>query len=458
MLAARFIQFSWVLVIAIAWTGCSGSKAYVKRGLKMEELGMMDQAARFYQTAVSKNSYNPDALAGLQRAGQWVLNDYLRQFDEFRMAHNRARAVVVFEEAEAYASKIEKLGVRLVFLESARTAFEQVKNAHLDELYADGVEALETEDFGTALEQFSEILRLQEDYEDTAALARIAYCEPLYREGVQALDMQHWRTAFTNFERLMERDELYKDAAELRALALENGRFAMALVAFENGSNRMGMETKLRSFVQQAIAKSSDPFLMLVDRENQALILQEHQLALSGVLDGSTSVQVGSMMGAKAILKGTVVSCDVNTSRLQKFDQAGFESYRVERVNEDGKKVYDTKYRSVRYQEYTRSRSVNLTIQIQLISLETGKTEMSEILTRSLRDEVDYVRYSGNAKYLYPATSSGTVSRSGRSALMRKMQNRTELNSESKMVDDLIIDCASSVNRLVENEIKRLVP
>ena len=121
----------------------------------------------------------------------------------------------------------------------------------------------------------------------------------------------------------------------------------MALVAFENGSNRMGMETKLRSFVQQAIAKSSDPFLMLVDRENQALILQEHQLALSGVLDGSTSVQVGSMMGAKAILKGTVVSCDVNTSRLQKFDQAGFESYRVERVNEDGKKVYDTKYRSV---------------------------------------------------------------------------------------------------------------
>ena len=91
----------------------------------MEELGMMDQAARFYQTAVSKNSYNPDALAGLQRAGQWVLNDYLRQFDEFRMAHNRARAVVVFEEAEAYASKIEKLGVRLVFLESARTAFDR---------------------------------------------------------------------------------------------------------------------------------------------------------------------------------------------------------------------------------------------------------------------------------------------------------------------------------------------
>ena len=50
---------------------------------------MMDQAARFYQTAVIKNSYNPDALAGLQRAGQWVLNDYLRQFDEFILCNVR---------------------------------------------------------------------------------------------------------------------------------------------------------------------------------------------------------------------------------------------------------------------------------------------------------------------------------------------------------------------------------
>ena len=102
------------------------------------------------------------------------------------------------------------------------------------------------------------------------------------------------------------------------------------------------METKLRSFVQQSVAESNDPFLLLVDRENQDLILQEQQLALSGVLDGNTSVEVGGMLGARAILKGTVVSCDVRTSSLQKFDRQGFESYRVEKVNEEGKKVYDT--------------------------------------------------------------------------------------------------------------------
>ena len=83
-------------------SSCSGSKAFVKRGIKMEEVGMMSQAANFYFTAVSKDPYNTDGLAGLQRAGQWVLNDHLARFDEARLAGNRAVAVAAFEKAKNY--------------------------------------------------------------------------------------------------------------------------------------------------------------------------------------------------------------------------------------------------------------------------------------------------------------------------------------------------------------------
>ena len=456
----RAPQFlSWILFSAITLgIGCSGSKAYTKRGLKMEEVGMMPQAANFFYTAVQKKPTNTDALAGLQRAGQWVLNDHLRQFDEARMANDRARAVAAFEAAEAYDARVARLGIRLLFIESARQAYAQVKDAHMDELYQAGLQALETEDFENALTQFEEVVRLQADYEDAAHLADVAYCEPRYREATGAIEREHWRTALNALNGTIGRDPQFKDASELKSMVLEKGRFAIALVDFDNGSNRSGMETKLRSFVQQSVAESTDPFLLLVDRENQALILQEQQLALSGVLDGNSSVEVGSMLGAKAILKGTIVSCDVRTSSLQKFDRQGFESYKVEKVNEEGKKVYDTRYRSVTYQEYQRTRAVDLTIQIQLISLETGKTEMSEILTRSSRDQVEYVRYSGNARNLYPANSSGEVSRAGRSGLAQKMKARTELKSESSMVDALVVDCSNGIRGLVETELKRLVP
>ena len=456
MPSTRF-TFMLIALAIMAWgTGCSGSKAYTKRGLKMEEVGMMTQAAGFYYTAVQKKATNTEALAGLQRAGQWVLNDHLRQFDEARMANDRARAVAAFEAAEAYNARVTKLGIRLLFMESARQAYEQVKDAHMDELYQAGLTALETEDFADALTQFTEIVRLQADYEDAKHLADVAYCEPHYREASAAIERLHWRTALNELNAVTARDMGYKDAATLKTEVLDKGRFAVALVQFENGSNRAGMDTKLRSFVQQSIAESSDPFLVLVDRENQELILQEQQLALSGVVDGNTSVEVGSMVGAKAILKGTVVSCDVRTSSLQKFDRQGFESYKVEKVNEEGKKVYETRYKKVIYQEYKRTRAVDLTIQIQLISLESGKTEMSEMLTRSSRDEIEYIRYSGNARKLYPANSSGN--RGGRTGLSRKLNGRTELQSESSMVDALVLDCSKGVRNLVDTELKRLVP
>ena len=449
----------WIALSALVLaSGCSGSKAYTKRGLKMEEVGMMPQAASFYYTAVQKKPTNTDALAGLQRAGQWVLNDHLRQFDEARMSNDRARAVAAFEAAEAYNARVAKLGIRLLFMESARQAYELVKDAHMDELYQAGLTALETEDFEEAVTQFEEVVRLDPEYEDAAHLADVAFCEPRYREGTSAMDRSHWRTALNALEAVIKRDAEFKDASELKTTVLEKGRFAIALVDFENGSNRAGMETKLRSFVQQSVAESNDPFLLLVDRENQDLILQEQQLALSGVLDGNTTVEVGGILGARAILKGTVVSCDVRTSSLQKFDRQGFESYRVEKVNEEGKKVYDTRYRNVSYQEYRRTRAVDVTIQVQLISLETGKTELSEILTRSSRDQVEYVRYSGNARNLYPSNASGNVSRAGRSALAKKMKARTELNSESSMVDALVVDCSNGIRSLVETELKRLVP
>ncbi|MFZ8835684.1 MAG: CsgG/HfaB family protein [Flavobacteriales bacterium] len=455
------IRITWFIGLTLSIVlgyGCSGSKAYVKRGIKMEEVGMMEQAAGFFYTAVMKNRANPDALAGMQRAGQWVLNDHLRTFDEARLAKNRGRAVTAYETAEAYHAKIEQLGIRLIFPETSRIAFNQVKNAHLDDLYTLGMQALEKEDFAGAQTNFDEIIRLQPDYLDAAQLANVAFCEPLYREATLGLEAERWRTALNALERIEQRDAGYKDVLELKNTALEKGRYPIALVAFENGSNRSGMETKLRSFVQQAISDSQDPFLILVDRENQALILKEQKLALSGVLDGNSAVEVGSMLGAKAILKGTVISCDVRTSSLQKRDITGFESYLVPKVNEDGKKVNETKYRTVVYQEYSRSRAVDVTVQIQLISLETGKTEVTELLTRSSRDDIEYVRYSGNAKNLFPASSNGNVNRSGRNALIQKMNGRTELNSETSMVDALVEDCAHAIQGVVETELKRLVP
>jgi tetratricopeptide (TPR) repeat protein len=452
---------TWTIVLTtsvlIAMSSCSGSKAFVKRGMKMEEVGMMQQAANFYYTAVTKDGYNADALAGLQRAGQWVLNDHLARFDEARLAGNRGTAVSAFERAKAYQNKVERLGIGLLILSETEAAYNRVKNDHLEEVYEEAVAHLENEAFSESLRDFDEVLRLDPKYKDAQSLADIAYCEPLYRNGLKALEREHWRSAYNDFNACVGRDTNFKDAKVLREECLEKGQFAIALVNFENGSNRQGMETKLKSYVQQALGESQDPFLHLVDRENQELILQEQQLALSGVIDANSSVEVGGLMGAKAILKGTVVSCDVNTSSRQRTDMQGFESYKVAKVNEDGKKVYETKYRPVIYQKYQQTRTVKVTVQLSLISLETGKTEMTEIIKREQNDLTEYARYGGDNNNIYPARSNGSLWRLGRRDLLEQLQANSNLRSEASMVDAAISEIANASRSRVEAEAKRMV-
>lgn len=452
---------TWAFVLAtsvlMAMSSCSGSKAFVKRGMKMEEVGMMPQAANFYYTAVTKDAYNTDALAGLQRAGQWVLNDHLARFDEARLAGNRGTAVSAFERAKAYQNKVERLGIGLLILSETEAAYNRVKNDHLEEVYEEGVAHLENEAFSESLRDFDEVLRLDPNYKDAKSLADIAYCEPLYRNGLKALEREHWRSAYDDFNACVGRDTDFKDAKVLREECLEKGQFAIALVNFENGSNRQGMETKLKSYVQQALGESQDPFLHLVDRENQELILQEQQLALSGVIDANSSVEVGGLMGAKAILKGTVISCDVNTSSRQRTDMQGFESYKVAKVNEDGKKVYETKYRPVIYQKYQQTRTVKVTVQLSLVSLETGKTEMTEIIKREQNDLTEYARYGGDNNNIFPARSNGSLWRLGRRDLLEQLRADNNLRSEASMVDAAISEIANASRSRVEAEAKRIV-
>jgi tetratricopeptide (TPR) repeat protein len=457
LLQSAFLALTAIATLA-AFSGCSGAKAFVKRGMKMEEAGMMLQAANFYYTAVNRDKYNTDGLAGLQRSGQWVLNDHLARFDEARMAGNRAAAVSAYEKAKAYQSKVERVGINLLILSETEAAFNRVKNDHLEEVYEEALAHLEAEEFDDALRDFDEVLRLESGYKDAEALANISFCEPLYRNGMRDMESEHWRSAHAKFQACTDRDGTFKDAKLLRDECLEKGQFGIALVNFENGSSKPGLHTKLKSYVLQALGESTDPFLHLVDRENQDLILQEQQLSLSGVINAGSAIEVGGMIGAKAILKGTVVSCDVSTSSPQKTDMIGYEGYRVEKVNEDGKKVYETKYRQVRYQKIQQSRSANISVQLVLISLETGKTEMTEIIRRNKQSKIEYATYGGNHKNIYPARSNGNLWKMGRRELMSSLQATRNLDSEESMIDRAVSEIADQARTRVEDEAKRLVP
>ena len=452
-------QFAWILpLVALVIAGCNGPKALVKKGLELENAGQIEQAANLYYAAVMKDRSHVEALASLQRAGQGVLNMRLDDFQSAVALNDRAEAVRTYESAEAYFDKIAGVNVRLEFPERHKMAFNQVKSAHMNDLYEAGMEDLATERFSDALTKFEEIVRLDPSFRDAQLQSDIAYCEPRYRSGKVHLSNEKFRSAHHQFSEIIARKADFKDTAALKAESLAQGLFTIAVIGFQNGSDRPNLENKFRTYVMQEVSNSTDPFLKVVDRENQQMILQEQQLALSGMLDENTAIEVGGLLGAKALLKGTVVNYEASTTELRRYTRQGFESYRVEKVNSEGKKYYETQYRAVSYMEFEQSPAVQVTFNLALISLATGETLASEMITRKQSDDIRFAKYTGNQNNLYPANMSGAVNKSGQREIQALLGARQELTAESTLLNQAVQDAAVGIREALERNLLEIVP
>lgn len=440
--------------VSFSMTSCNGAKSYVKKAKKMEEAGMIDQAANHFFTALRKKPDNLDALTGMKRTGQIVLSKHLADFDEAVLKNERESAIASFQKAEQYEKKIASVGVTLNFPQAKRDQFVAVKNAHVEEIYVEANDHLQGLRYDDALKLFERIEELVPGFKDAKALGDYSYCKPKYDLGNSAFDEGHFRTAYESFNNVVNRDANFEDASSRRQEALDAGRYTVALMKFENGSSRRNVHTKLSSYVEQNLMNSTDPFLTVVDRESLELILQEQQLELSGLTTGS-ELEIGSLLGAKAILKGTVVDCNYNQTSMHHQNKSGYERYRVEAVNSEGKKYYETKYRQVWYAEYSQSSSVTVTFNLKLISMETGSVLKSQTVSATNSDNIRFINYSGNKQMLYPSRANGGVdsSSSGHNSLVQLAGARRDLKDDDLMIND----CAKAVAGKVQTEVEGIL-
>ena len=444
--------FALGLSLSMSITSCNGAKAYVKKAYKLEEAGMHEQAAVHYMTALGKKPDNVDAHIGLKRTGQIVLSRHLADFDEAVMRNDRESAIRSFKKADSYNNTVANYGVTLAFPAEKRTQYEGVKNAHVQEIYVEGSKHLENLEYAEALVIFEEIEGLVPGFKDAKQLGDYCYCKPRFDNAKEFMKTEMYRSAHRLYTEILARDGDFENSADLLQESLEKGKYTIALMKFENGSNRNNVETKLSAYAEQKLMNSSDPFLTIVDRESLEMILQEQHLELSGLTSGS-ELEIGEILGAKAILKGTVMDCSYNKSSPQQQRKNGFEKYKVEKINSEGKKYYETKYKPVYYWEYSQSADVRMTFNIKMISMTTGQIITSETVSTNLSDQVRYANYGGNNNDLVPANFSGNAdtSTSGRNNLRQLLGARRDLKNKNTMIDNATQNLAGKILSEVES-------
>jgi tetratricopeptide (TPR) repeat protein len=438
---------------------CHNSKHYYKLGSKQESGGLVNEAAESYYIALQRKRSNVDAQIGMKRTGQLVLNNLLNDFSKQKNFGEHKTAVYAYQQARNYRDRIQSVGVSLLLADFYEKDYKECKDIYLKKLYDEGNLLLQDKKYAEAEERFTEINQLDPNYKDAVNLGDIAYLEPLYLQGKAAFELQNFRQAYEHFEKVIEKRASYKDAAVLKRECLEKGRFTIAMLDFKNATSVPGMESKIAAYTLDALIASKDPFIHVVDRENLQNIINEQHLQMTGIIDENTAVAVGELLGAHALLTGTILNYSEKKGTLRSKQREGYTSYQERVLNKtDGKYYMQTLYKPFIYTEYYNANSCSVSFQYKLTTIKTGEIIATHIIEKSLDDEVIYGRFDGDVNSLWPAGQGGpNMNQSDRRALHAMMNARQELKSSGELSNTLFNQVSSEITQAVDNAVKDIV-
>ncbi|MEO7080761.1 MAG: CsgG/HfaB family protein [Flavobacteriales bacterium] len=458
---ASHIAIGFTLLLFAA--ACSGSKSYSKKAAKLDGGGMYAEAADMFWQSAMRNQKNIDAKIGLKKTGQMVLNDKLSTFFKaFSMGDNKEAAVNAYLDAKEYQARVQRVGVSVEIPDSYSDDFNQVKGEYLVQLYTQGHDLLEKKDYAAAEAAFAKIGKLEPGYKDAGSLQDIAYLEPLYLSGKNYLTGGQYRKAYTDLSRVIERSSMYKDASALRQECVEKGQYAIAVLPFNVAGNQMqsAQAASLQAYVTAALTDINDPFIRVVDRDNIQKILDEQRLGMSGVVDESSAVSAGKLMGAQAVIMGTVISYQEVAGVPRKSTKEGYESYQVKELNsETNQYVYVTRYKPVNYTEFYKENKAVISFSFKLVSLETGQVLLSKVVEREADDHAWYANYTGDAKALYPKQNGAVDTRSNaRRDLTSLLSAPREVKTTAALGNELLRSTSAVTAGTIQQELASKLP
>ncbi len=446
------------LTVAAIAVSCTGSKSLAKKGEKLDENGLYAEAADMYLQSLMRNTRNVDAKIGLKKTGQLLLNDKLSAFFKaFSMGDSKEAAVNAYLSAKNYADRVGQYGVVLDIPSNYATDFNEVKGKYLMEQYEKGQELMAAKDYKAAEAVFAKITALEPSFKDSGKLQDVAYLEPLYTSGKEALEAGHYRKAWTDLSKVTSKDAAYKDANALKNSAVEKGRYAIAVLPF--AGTKKDQSARVQALATTALTDINDPFIKVVDRENIERILAEQRLSLSGVVDEATAVSAGKLMGAQAVLMGTLVDYREEVGAVKRGTRDGFKSYQqtVPDPDRPGKTKVITSYSPARYTEHQQENKVFCSFSYKLVSLETGEVLMSKVVDRTLSDQVQYAMFDGQANTLYPAMN-GKVNTSGYRGLQSLLQAPREVKSTAMLGGEALKLVTQGMSSEIMNELASKLP
>lgn len=253
------------------------------------------------------------------------------------------------------------------------------------------------------------------NYESALELA----AESHYAAGLtlsQDPDVQKQKNAAKQFKKALSFVSGYKDADSRYQATREAGIKRIAVFPFEDLSGKNKRYGAVEQLVADQMVTSimKDPsateFLELISRDQLDRVIAEQKLALSGLLDEETVVEVGELLGVHEILSGKITQ--IIYSPVRTVDREYTETKRVvidteKYKDKDGKtktrKIYGDVKAKVR--RYTRTTAAVIKGSYKIVDVRTSKVIKSESFEGKADFSTEWAEVRGDTRALKSSTA-----------------------------------------------------
>ena len=448
-------KYVYLCLLSILIAACNSPKSLYKKGIKLQEQNLHEQACLYFTQSLDKKPEFIEANLALKTSGQRVVNHYLDEFFKSKNFQKVKEAVYLYRSAILFQKKVEKYKIHIEIPSHYTRDYNVLLDKYLDDIYSKALNLLSEEKFNDAELLFKEVSLLKPSYRDVDDLQNVATFEPKYRSAVSFLEIEKFRAAYHEFNKI---PNSYKDTKALQKIALDAGLLTIGLMSFENATSQKGGEASVSAHISDKMIKLNNPFVKLVDRTHTQTLINEQILGLSGQTTDNTAVSAGELIGVKAILTGKLISFSKTKKPIKKEVKKAWIERKVKKYNPDTEKNYfESEYDKINYNEFYGSNEVNISFQYQLISTESGEILLTDIIKLNNKDEVYFASANYNYRNIVPGywkwpnrkDSSDKINKSllEKNALKKLFRNNQNLKPVAQLADEIYNDIAQRITQ-----------
>ncbi len=408
--------------------GCSHKKAY-KKALEYEKAGRYVESAEKDLEALDKKSDFTEAKEHLNSVAPMAYQELLGKAENFERNSQWVEAINSWQHLEILLNRFQRQNIHLTTVDT-RSRLNQAKQKGTIYHYSQGQQTFQSGQYLAAIDHYKKVMTISGNYLETqrklwesymrlgdqklssreyagaveyyqAALGYTSnpastnpqIAEAFYRWADKYYTESNYREATEKFESVLTVVPNYRDAKIRREDAYQKALKRVAILPFKDNtaSNSQYAQLLTDNIINNCI-KENLKYATFMNRAHIDLILEEHKLAMAGVVDPNKASEMGKLEGIHYFVTGSITQVLQQNSAPKYVDQ----TYNKVYTEKDTAGNAIQKTQPINYRQYTSSRGVQITASFQVVEVETGRYITGDNFTEKITDEASWIRYTGS--------------------------------------------------------------